>query len=125
MNFIEVFTFMPIGAIVGGEVFCVHSGISPSASTIDEIQNTNRVEQNYLEGIACDLCCCCPDDRTGWGLSLGRTSFTFGPDISKEFNEANGLKLIGRSYQLVMEGYLWMHERNVISVYSCPNFKYR
>ena len=32
-------------------------------------------------------------------------------DLSLRFNHANGLKLIARAHQLVMEGYNWCHDR--------------
>jgi serine/threonine-protein phosphatase 2A catalytic subunit len=46
-------------------------------------------------------------------------------DISEQFNHANGLDLINRAHQLVMEGYNWSHEQNVVTVFSAPNYCYR
>ena len=44
-----------------------------------------------------------PDDRCGWGISPRGAGYTFGQDISEAFNHNNGLKLISRAHQLVME----------------------
>ena len=33
--------------------------------------------------------------------------------------------LIARAHQLTMEGYTWCHERNVVTVFSAPNYCYR
>lgn len=32
---------------------------------------------------------------------------------------------IARAHQLVMEGYNWSHERNVVTIFSAPNYCYR
>ena len=46
-------------------------------------------------------------------------------DISETFNHTNGLTLISRAHQLVMEGYNWCHDRNVVTIFSAPNYCYR
>jgi serine/threonine-protein phosphatase 2A catalytic subunit len=45
-----------------------------------------------------------PDDRGGWGISPRGAGYTFGQDISETFNHTNGLQLVSRAHQLVMEG---------------------
>jgi serine/threonine-protein phosphatase 2A catalytic subunit len=45
-----------------------------------------------------------PDDRDGWGIVPEGVGYTFGQDISETFNHTNGLHLISRAHQLVMEG---------------------
>ncbi|KAF4689540.1 serine threonine-protein phosphatase [Perkinsus olseni] len=73
----------------------------------------------------CDLLWSDPDDRGGWGISPRGAGFTFGQDISAQFNHHNGLKLIARAHQLIMEGYNWSHEKNVVTIFSAPNYCYR
>lgn len=73
----------------------------------------------------CDLLWSDPDDRCGWGISPRGAGYSFGQDISEQFNHANNLKLISRAHQLVMNGYNWSHERNVVTVFSAPNYCYR
>lgn len=58
------------------------------------------------------LACCCPPPPAL-------------QDISEQFNHTNGLDLISRAHQLVMEGYNWSHEQNVVTVFSAPNYCYR
>jgi diadenosine tetraphosphatase ApaH/serine/threonine PP2A family protein phosphatase len=55
------------------------------------------------EGAMCDLLWSDPDDRAGWGISPRGAGYTFGADISEQFNHANGLRLVARAHQLVME----------------------
>lgn len=89
----------------------------------------------------CDLLWSDPDDRCGWGISPRGAGYTFGQgeksqlptmdlcsfvsDISEAFNHNNGLTLVARAHQLVMEGYNWSHDRNVVTVFSAPNYCYR
>lgn len=55
------------------------------------------------EGPMCDLLWSDPDDRVGWGISPRGAGYTFGHDISEQFNHVNGLTLIARAHQLVMD----------------------
>ena len=90
----------------------------------------------------CDLLWSDPDDRCGWGISPRGAGYTFGQDISEAFNHNNGLTLVARAHQLVMEGYNWSQDRNVVTIfsgmhapsvsgqislltYSAPNYCYR
>ena len=45
--------------------------------------------------------------------------------LTAQFNHTNGLNLIARAHQLVMEGYNWCHEQNVVTIFSAPNYCYR
>ncbi|KAG2649524.1 hypothetical protein PVAP13_1NG098695 [Panicum virgatum] len=73
----------------------------------------------------CDLLWSDPDDRCGWGISPRGAGYTFGQDIAQQFNHTNGLSLISRAHQLVMEGFNWCQDKNVVTVFSAPNYCYR
>jgi len=100
------------------------------------------------EGPMCDLLWSDPDERSGyattqpfffkegqlnphclsrWGISPRGAGYTFGEDISTTFNHNNSLTLVARAHQLVMDGYNWCHERNVVTVCSffSPRFTKR
>ena len=64
------------------------------------------------------------DDRCGWGISPRGASYTFGLDISEQFNHQNGLRLVARAHRLVV-GYNWSHEKHVVTLFSAPNYCYR
>ncbi|KAL0246562.1 hypothetical protein GEMRC1_007774 [Eukaryota sp. GEM-RC1] len=70
----------------------------------------------------CDILWSDPDDRIGWGASPRGAGYTFGPDISDSFCHKNGLKLLVRAHQLVMDGYNWHHDSKVVTVFSAPNY---
>ncbi|RZB96377.1 Serine/threonine-protein phosphatase PP2A catalytic subunit [Glycine soja] len=116
---------MCILSLVESEIFCLHGGLSPSIETLDNIRNFDRVQEVPHEGPMCDLLWSDPDDRCGWGISPRGAGYTFGQDISEQFNHTNNLKLIARAHQLVMEGYNWGHDQKVVTIFSAPNYCYR
>merc|ERR1712203_442704 len=122
--FTDLFDCLPLGALVHSQIFCVHGGLSPSIDTLDQVQQLPREEVPH-EGPMCDLLWSDPDDRSGWGISPRGAGYTFGQDVSEQFNHSNGLKLIARAHQLVMEGYNWCHDRNVVTIFSALNYCYR
>lgn len=123
--FTDLFDYLPITALVDNKIFCLHGGLSPMIESIDQIRELNRLQEVPHEGPMCDLLWSDPDDRGGWGISARGAGFTFGQDISEQFNHTNDLSLIARAHQLVMEGYAWSHEQNVVTIFSAPNYCYR
>ena len=74
----------------------------------------------------CDLLWSDPEEELiGWGINPRGCGFVFGGDCVSEFNKCNNLSLICRSHQLVMEGYKWMFNNELVAVWSAPNYCYR
>merc|ERR1719238_2029206 len=75
--------------------------------------------------LPCDLMWSDPEDIDGWGLSPRGAGYLFGGDVVDKFNETNGLSLIARAHQLVMEGHKAMFNGKLMTVWSAPNCCYR
>jgi serine/threonine-protein phosphatase 2A catalytic subunit len=116
--FTDLFDFLPLTALIENQIFCLHGGLSPSIDTLDNIRALDRIQEVPHEGPMCDLLWSDPDDRCGWGISPRGAGYTFGQDISEAFNHNNGLTLVARAHQLVMEGYNWSQDRNVVTIFS-------
>ncbi|EKX73563.1 serine/threonine protein phosphatase pp2a, putative [Theileria equi strain WA] len=123
--FTNLFDYLPLGALIENKIFCPHAGLSPSIDSLDHVRKLNRIQEVPHEGPMCDLLWSDPEDRTGWGLSPRGAGFTFGYDITKAFNQNNGLDLIARAHQLTMEGFQWSQDKNVVTIFSAPNYCYR
>ncbi|KAH8916891.1 Metallo-dependent phosphatase, partial [Atractiella rhizophila] len=123
--FTDLFDYLPLTALIDDQIFCLHGGLSPSIDTLDHIRSIERIQEVPHEGPMCDLLWSDPDDRCGWGISPRGAGYTFGQDISEAFNHNNGLTLVARAHQLVMEGFNWSHEKNVVTIFSAPNYCYR
>ena len=117
---------MPIAAIIEGKIFCVHGGLSPLISTVDQIRLINRKQEIPHEGAYCDLMWSDPDDIEAWIMSARGAGYVFGWKVVNEFNRINGLELICRAHQLVNEGFkYWFRDKNLLTVWSAPNYCYR
>mmetsp|Transcript_35739 Transcript_35739/g.87961 ORF Transcript_35739/g.87961 Transcript_35739/m.87961 type:complete len:313 (+) Transcript_35739:298-1236(+) len=121
----DMFDHLPLAATIDNEIFCPHGGLSPSLDTLEHIRELGRTQEVPHEGPMCDLLWSDPDDRCGWGISPRGAGYTFGQDISEQFNHSNGLNLIARAHQLVQEGYEWAHDQQVVTIFSAPNYCYR
>jgi serine/threonine-protein phosphatase 2A catalytic subunit len=77
------------------------------------------------DGALPDLLWSDPDDREGWKPNPRSKGYTFGQELSEEFNYNNGISFIARAHQLVSSGYNWCHDRNVVTLFSAPNYCYR
>jgi diadenosine tetraphosphatase ApaH/serine/threonine PP2A family protein phosphatase len=123
--FTDLFDYLPLTALIENQIFCLHGGLSPSIDTLDNIRSLDRIQEVPHEGPMCDLLWSDPDDRCGWGISPRGAGYTFGQDISEAFNHNNGLTLIARAHQLVMEGYNWSQDRNVVTIFSGKSRNWR
>jgi len=109
--FTDLFDYLPLTALIENSIFCLHGGLSPSIETLENVRHLDRVQEVPHEGPMCDLLWSDPDDRAGWGISPRGAGYTFGQDVSSTFNHLNGLQLIARAHQLVMEGFNWTLSR--------------
>jgi len=122
----EVFDYMALAAVIDGSVLCVHGGLSPYLTTLDQIRLIDRNQEIPHEGPFCDLMWSDPDDIETWAVSQRGAGYLFGSKVTSQFNHINGLQLICRAHQLVNEGHKYMFpDKNLITVWSAPNYCYR
>ena len=124
-EFTDMFDFLPLACIVENKFLCLHGGLSPYLSSIDEIQKIDRKIDVPNKGGMCDLLWSDPDDKEGWGESIRGAGWLFGGDISSKFIHTNGLESICRAHQMMPNGSRWSHDKNVCTIFSAPNYCYR
>eukprot|EP00353_Schmidingerella_taraikaensis_P006769 CAMPEP_0185593922 /NCGR_PEP_ID=MMETSP0434-20130131/73091_1 /TAXON_ID=626734 ORGANISM="Favella taraikaensis, Strain Fe Narragansett Bay" /NCGR_SAMPLE_ID=MMETSP0434 /ASSEMBLY_ACC=CAM_ASM_000379 /LENGTH=95 /DNA_ID=CAMNT_0028220877 /DNA_START=305 /DNA_END=589 /DNA_ORIENTATION=+ len=61
----------------------------------------------------------------GWAMRPSGLGWCFGALVTSKFNRINNLELIVRSKGLVMTGYTYEHDQQLLKIFSCPNFCYR
>mmetsp|Transcript_4278 Transcript_4278/g.19432 ORF Transcript_4278/g.19432 Transcript_4278/m.19432 type:complete len:311 (+) Transcript_4278:190-1122(+) len=121
----DIFDYLSLSALIDNRILCVHGGLSPTITTVDQIRTIDRKQEVPHDGAMCDLLWSDPEDVTGWGLSPRGAGYLFGGDVCQQFNAANNIDLIARAHQLVMEGYKWMFDEQLVTVWSAPNYCYR
>lgn len=64
-----------------------------------------------------------PDkDITGWSENDRGVSFTFGPDVVSRFLQKHDMDLICRAHQVVEDGYEFFSKRQLVTLFSAPNY---
>ena len=125
----DLFDYMPIAAVIEDKILCMHGGLSPNLETLDSFRalGSTRIQETPHDGPLTDTLWSDPDDagNPGWGVSPRGAGFLFGEDVSQNFLHTNGLELIARAHQLVMDGYNWSHGKRVVTIFSAPNYCYR
>jgi len=121
----EIFDYLSLSAIIEEKIFCVHGGLSPAITTLDQIRSIDRKQEVPHEGPMCDLLWSDPEEIDGWGLSPRGAGYLFGGDVVNKFNHDNNVELICRAHQLIMEGYKHMFNQTLVTVWSAPNYCYR
>ena len=122
----EIFDYFTLGALIEDQIVCIHGGLSPNFDTLDEIRRIDRKREVPHEGPMADIMWSDPDETiTGWGISPRGAGYLFGEDVVEKFNHVNGISLIARAHQLVMDGFRLMFDNQLVTVWSAPNYCYR
>ena len=122
-EFNEVFNYMPIAAIINKEVFCVHGGLSPQLTSMDQISNLARPFKSYELEFVADLVWSDPSDENEFYIRSNRGSgVTFGKSAVHEFLDCFNLKAIIRAHQCIQSGIGRFDGHNVYTVFSCSNY---
>ncbi|XP_017059426.1 serine/threonine-protein phosphatase 4 catalytic subunit [Drosophila ficusphila] len=121
----RVFDLLPLAAIIDGNIFCVHGGLSPEIKQLDKFQKLDRCHEIPESGCIADLLWSDPQEAPGWTASPRGHGHLFGGDVVEEFNRRNGISLICRAHQLVMDGYRWHFGQKLVTIWSAPNYCYR
>eukprot|EP01126_Amoeba_proteus_P045052 TRINITY_DN5030_c0_g2_i2.p1 TRINITY_DN5030_c0_g2~~TRINITY_DN5030_c0_g2_i2.p1 ORF type:complete len:312 (-),score=46.95 TRINITY_DN5030_c0_g2_i2:57-992(-) len=121
----EIFDYLSLAAVIDGQLFAVHGGLSPTIDTLDKIKEIDRKQEVPHDGPMCDLMWSDPEEIEGWGISPRGAGYLFGKSATLKWNETNNLKCILRAHQLVMEGYKYMFNETLVTIWSAPNYCYR
>ena len=121
-TYTNTFNFLPLAALVGGKILAVHGGLSPKIKTIDDIQQLDRFREIPHEGPICDLMWSDPNPQPGFQPSCREAGYQFGPDITTNWNKQNGLELTARGHQLVMSGFEYGHNNQIVTIFSAPDY---
>ena len=121
-TFIDSFNCLPIAAIVAGKIFCVHGGLSPSLSHMDDIRQIARPTDVPDYGLLNDLLWSDPADMDqDWESNERGVSYCFGKKVIVEFLARHDFDLVCRAHMVVEDGYEFFNDRLLVTVFSAPN----
>ncbi|KAI1800492.1 phosphoprotein phosphatase PPZ [Daldinia bambusicola] len=122
-TFIDCFNTLPIAAIVAGKIFCVHGGLSPALSHMDDIRNIARPTDVPDYGLLNDLLWSDPADmEADWEANERGVSYCFGKRVITDFLATHDFDLVCRAHMVVEDGYEFFNDRVLVTVFSAPNY---
>jgi serine/threonine-protein phosphatase PP1 catalytic subunit len=126
-----LFDYLPVSALIDEKILCMHGGLSKdlrNLNQINEIPRPQDIPDNgkliiLTQGLLCDLLWSDPESGIIEFEDNDRgVSVVFGERIVSEFNKKNDLDLVVRAHQVVDEGYEFFANRQLITIFSAPNY---
>jgi hypothetical protein len=130
----DIFDCLPVASVIDNRIFAVPCGLSPSIRSVWQINTLNRFEEADSDAPISHLRRAAPIDQSGFGRGRHGAGVVFGPNETKSFLRNSQLGLpdakrgdldhgfIVRSHELLEEGFRWMHEDSMLSIWSSPNY---
>ncbi|SCV02652.1 LAMI_0H01574g1_1 [Lachancea mirantina] len=133
------FNALPLAAVMNGQYFCVHGGISPELNSLDDVNKINRFREIPSRGLMCDLMWADPIetyDEDADDSSIGNfvpntvrgCSFAFTYQASCAFLHKTGLLSIIRAHEAQDAGYRMYKNTetlgfpSLLTLFSAPNY---
>jgi len=112
-----------VAALIDDKIFCVHGGLSPDLTSLDQLTKLNRPTEVPNSGLLCDLLWSDPSlECESWNDNDRGVSFIFSKEIVKNFIEKNNIDLICRAHQVVEDGYEFFADRTLVTIFSAPDY---
>ncbi|CAD6188366.1 unnamed protein product [Caenorhabditis auriculariae] len=122
-EFKEMFNVMPLTAIVGSRILCMHGGLSPRLNTLDDLRKMPSPTEAATDSLEMDILWADPmNDQTGFKPSLRGASVSFGPDVVSKICKDFDLDLIVRAHQVVQDGFEFFANRRLVTIFSAPHY---
>lgn len=121
-KYMEVFSYLPLAAVVNDELFCVHGGIGPNITLVCQIQAMGRPILDYKHHPCCDLLWADPDKTIlRYKESARGVGVEFGSGLTSDFLKMNDLKVIVRAHECV-NGVKTCFHNTVVTVFSSSSY---
>ncbi|KAL4811032.1 Metallo-dependent phosphatase-like protein [Aspergillus unguis] len=121
-TFVDTFNCLPIAATVAGKIFCVHGGLSPSLSHMNDIRGIARPTDVPDYGLLNDLLWSDPADmEEDWEPNERGVSYCFNKNVIMNFLQRHDFDLVCRAHMVVEDGYEFYQDRILVTVFSAPN----
>jgi len=124
------FDWLPFAAHVGGRVLVLHGGLGDGSWGLHDLEQVQRPLKELSQSFLLDVVWSDPSDSDhimykGVHENPERGDdkvHLFGPDITEQFCQREGINVIVRSHQYVPQGYKVMHGGHMITLFSARNY---
>jgi len=122
--FTQTFNCFPLAAVIADQIFCVHGGLSPELEKLVQLKMLKRPVLDVPEtGLICDLLWSDPNlSSEDWVENERGVSHLYGSKAVSTFLKNNSLQMIIRGHQVVEDGYQFHFNRQLVTVFSAPNY---
>lgn len=124
-EFMGVFEYLPLAAVVGGKYFCVHGGLSPSLVKPEDVAAIRKPVGIPESGLISDLLWSDPSAHVNeWGPNERGNTLTWGKAVAERFLKRNGMTCIIRGHQMVQNGYQFPFGncKNMVTVFTASRY---
>ncbi|EGT45479.1 hypothetical protein CAEBREN_32030 [Caenorhabditis brenneri] len=124
-SFQYAFYCMPVCAVVGKRIICMHGGISEDLKSMDQFDLFERPCDVPDVGMISDLCWADPVHDIPDGMyseSPRGAGRLFGPKAVEDFLDRHNLDLIVRAHQVVMDGFEFFANGLLVTIFSAPSY---
>ena len=130
----NTFAWLPLSVIIEGKILCVHAGIGPNLTKMEDLLKIPRpIELNQdgsmLEtGVLLDALWSDPaltDSEAGYKRNPLReieNTVTYGSDKVQQFLSTNKLEMIIRGHEIALDGLSLFSSGHLLTVTSCTNY---
>jgi serine/threonine-protein phosphatase PP1 catalytic subunit len=124
-SFTQVFQYLPLAAVIGGRILCVHGGLSPHLTSLSQFRNIERPLNIPATGLIPDLLLADANPGIDGFAGSDRSKVnSFGAEVIREFLEKYDYELLLRGNECVADGYQWPfgEAQPIVTVFSAPDY---
>jgi len=121
-SFNDAFDLLPLMAIVGNRVLCMHGGLSPEFQTPAHVMTVDRGVEIEANQLMSDITWSDPTPSEGFYGNLRGLGHLFGPDVTNHVLRINHMTMLVRAHQCIKGGFQFDHGEFLVTLFSAPNY---
>ena len=119
----QVLNTLPVGYVINEKLFVVHGGLPAKTDfMLSDVREIDRFRVPENGTILSQILWSDPQECPGISPSHRGEGVLFGPDVTADFLNRNGLKQLIRSHVWQCEGYAIEQNGLCVTIFSAPNY---